>query len=36
MHWGDSTDAGSEHLLNGKPYAAEVIGSIVFQILFLF
>lgn len=24
MHWGDSTEAGSEHLLNGKPYAAEM------------
>jgi carbonic anhydrase len=24
MHWGDSIERGSEHLIDGKPYSAEV------------
>lgn len=24
MHWGDSIERGSEHLVDGHPYAAEV------------
>ncbi len=24
MHWGDQLDKGSEHLLDGKPFSAEV------------
>ena len=27
MHWGDTIEKGSEHLINGKPYAAEVISN---------
>ena len=25
MHWGDELDMGSEHLINGHPFAAEVL-----------
>ena len=24
MHWGDTIERGSEHMIDGKPYAAEV------------
>ena len=24
MHWGDTIDQGSEHHINGEPYAAEL------------
>lgn len=27
MHWGEKIESGSEHLINGHPYAAEVIQS---------
>ena len=27
MHWGDTVERGSEHFVDNKPYAAEVIKA---------
>ena len=28
MHWGDTIEKGSEHLVDGKPFSAEVFNNV--------
>jgi hypothetical protein len=33
MHWGDTIARGSEHLIDGKPYSAEVLHTYIYTCL---